>query len=394
MKVIFVTQYTALYGGNLSMLGLIDGLKKQGVIPHVLAPGEGDLAPELKKRNVEYTVIPFELSVQWKSTQPVWHPLYWKNALGNWIRERGRNKKNKSLLESFKNEIAGLNAQLIYSNSITINFGLYLAQAISTPHLWHIREFGDLDWNAHPDFGPTRRKEELSSSTALLFNSIAVEQHHLKEITHPQTRVIYDGVMNEEEFHQYGGLPTPNLETGFHLGILGLIKQSKGQATAIDALALLKGKHSNLHLHVFGSGEIDVLEKKIKAHQLEDQIHLHGYQKDLKACLSQCHGILMCSTNEAFGRVTVEGLASKRPVIGLRNGGTAEILKDGKYGLIYKGSTQQLAEKIHTLVQDYESYRGRSEDAWEYARSSFSNEHSAEQVFELFKQTINETPDS
>src|SRR5438105_8614376 len=60
LRVAFITHYTELYGANLSLLNLIDGLGRYGVRPHVICPDRGDLLPALDRRGVPAAVIPFE----------------------------------------------------------------------------------------------------------------------------------------------------------------------------------------------------------------------------------------------------------------------------------------------------------------------------------------------
>src|SRR5581483_3678149 len=66
--------------------------------------------------------------------------------------------------------------------------------------------------------------------------------------------------------------------------------------------------------------------------------------------------VVVPSSNEAFGRVTVEAMLHGKPVVGSNKGGTAEIIEDNKTGLLYTaGDSQALAEKIAYLLDHPES---------------------------------------
>src|SRR5258707_14944439 len=59
LRVAFITHYAELYGANLSLLNLIEGLGGYGVVPHVICPEQGDLLPELARRGGPAAVLPF-----------------------------------------------------------------------------------------------------------------------------------------------------------------------------------------------------------------------------------------------------------------------------------------------------------------------------------------------
>ena len=60
----------------------------------------------------------------------------------------------------------------------------------------------------------------------------------------------------------------------------------------------------------------------------------------LDVLFRKASGYLMCSKNEAMGRVTVEALFNGCPVIGYDGGGTPEIIKDGINGFLFKTPEQ------------------------------------------------------
>ena len=49
-RVAFISHYSELYGANLSLLNLIEGLGAHGVQAHVICPEEGDLLAVLSAR--------------------------------------------------------------------------------------------------------------------------------------------------------------------------------------------------------------------------------------------------------------------------------------------------------------------------------------------------------
>jgi len=63
--------------------------------------------------------------------------------------------------------------------------------------------------------------------------------------------------------------------------------------------------------------------------------------------------VVVCSRDEAFGRVTVEAMKAGKPVIGARSGGTAELIREGENGLLYTpGEVAELAGAIRRVAHD------------------------------------------
>ena len=95
--------------------------------------------------------------------------------------------------------------------------------------------------------------------------------------------------------------------------------------------------------------------------------------------------VLVCSRNEAFGRVTVEGMLAGRPVVGARCAATAELIEDGVNGFLYAhGNAKDLAEKIHFLYDhpDIANDTGSTAQAW--ADKTFSKERYRADLAALF----------
>ncbi len=51
LRVLFITHYAELYGANLSLLNLIEGLDRYGIQSHVISPEQGDATPGTGRGN-------------------------------------------------------------------------------------------------------------------------------------------------------------------------------------------------------------------------------------------------------------------------------------------------------------------------------------------------------
>ena len=117
---------------------------------------------------------------------------------------------------------------------------------------------------------------------------------------------------------------------------------------------------------------------------LEQNVKFWGHIKNPYIAYQQADAILMCSKNEAMGRVTVEAMSACRPVIGYDNAGTSELIDHEHTGLLYSGDHEQLAECMLRLVKNPEEGRQMGINAWHFARERFTIEAYAQAVYQVF----------
>ena len=103
--------------------------------------------------------------------------------------------------------------------------------------------------------------------------------------------------------------------------------------------------------------------------------------------------VLMCSQNEAFGRVTVEALKSGRPVVGTRSGGTPELITDGIDGFVFEpGSAPALAAALRRLAGDPELLALMAERASTGVEDRFTTEREVDLFVDVFTAVAGASP--
>ncbi|MCB9283047.1 MAG: glycosyltransferase family 4 protein [Lewinellaceae bacterium] len=383
-RFLFFTHYAKLYGANRSLLELIQMLRMRGHETLVVLKKQGPFCEKLDELQIPYRVFNFPL----------------------WTFEDVRKSERKSLrllvrglmqiaqiaLHAFfflfqKNKLRRLVADeridYIQSNSITFGAGLALAKQTGRPHIWHLRETLS-DYNLSPVTGHAALFKKIASSDwiyciseyqkeLLCTAGDALRQHH------GRIQVIPNPIAPQERIRQYGEKGKARklfreAETIFC--IAGLVTPNKGQADAIRALGLLRERYPHLRLKIAG----EVLDKSIPALirslGLEDRVELLGHVESVwDEVYLQSDASLMCSRHEAFGRVTIESMICRRPVIGYRGGATPEILSSEDYGLLYE-SVEELAAQMQRLIENPEQAEAMAERAFaEIVPGYVSEEH-------------------
>jgi len=367
-RIAFLTHYTELYGANLSLLNLIDGLAGYGYNSHVIAPEGGDLIAELERRGIPSAVLPFEW---WVSNQP---------APESSVERYMCNTVN---INAIVRQIDAWKTEIVYSNSSVFDIGALAARALDLPHVWHLREYGDLDYDLHPDFGHRIHRLEFEKANAVNCVSQALRTYLLGDGPASHAKVIYNGVARSAKFDELREAASAlrNRKQPFTFALVGRFRESKGQHIAIRAFADVAERIPDVRLLLVGgaggTGDQSYFELcKELARELDvaDRIEFWGYIPDPERAFLAADVALMCSRHEAMGRVTAEAMACCRPVIGFDSGGTSELISHGRTGLLYRGGAEALAECMLRYAAFPDEARLHGEAAWEIAKERHSTE--------------------
>ena len=149
------------------------------------------------------------------------------------------------------------------------------------------------------------------------------------------------------------------------LAIMGTISSEKGQWDAVAAISIARRAGFNVTLDIFGAAdqqERRAVEEQIVRLGLTDAVTWRGMAAHPMEILRSFDATVVCSRNEAFGRVTVESLLSGTPVLGYRAGGTEEILLHGG-GVLVEPSPESLAIAILRVARSPQLLQRLSQEA-------------------------------
>ena len=379
MNILFIAHYVDLYGANRSLLNLLKGLKQTyGLSCHVAVPRTGALTHELTKLGVEFIIldIPWWFLKEHEIVQD--GPLH-KGRLRTtlrWIR-----REIRAVLR-LRRVIRERKIELVHTNSVIVLTGLILSWVTAKPHVWHLREYATLDYNLKPIIGNAGTSWLVHRSTATISVSKSIASH-FKVIGKRNARVVYNGVLDLKDVATLARTNEKALGS-FAFCIVGVISRAKGHDEAIRALASVVKRYPGTILRIVGEGAVNDMIQLANELGIGNHVRFDGYVDDIFPILQEVDSLLMCSRNEAMGRVTAEAMSAGLPVIGRNSGGTAELIVHGDDGLLYDNGYTELAEQMIKLMSDKELYRRISLNALRKARANFTNESYVEQVRSLY----------
>ena len=230
-----------------------------------------------------------------------------------------------------KTQFTNIRIDIVHSNSSAMTIGTDLAQILHAKHVWHVREFLDIDYHIRPLFGIKSLRNHINNADARIAISRAVKKHWtLKE---ENTFIIPNAVRSKDDI---SFIPS---KSKYFLTCSAALSETKGSSFAIKAFAKSGLANKGYTLKMIGLIETEDYKKQIleliQKEGLEGKVELLGYKNNVKKYFEHATAFLMTSENEALGRVTIEAMFYGCPIIARNSGGTTEFIKDGKTGSLF-----------------------------------------------------------
>lgn len=174
-----------------------------------------------------------------------------------------------------------------------------------------------------------------SKADYLIFISHYIRNFYLKQsstINNKRSKVIYNGT----DKRLYGKDSRYSLKKHTVVAISGLIKLKNIQILLESFNIIVNQKQiKNIYLYVIGEGPYrNNLEFLINKYNLNGNVFLHGYRKNIGYYLHNCDVFVHPSYNEGFGIAVAEAMHARKPIIVARAGALPELIINNKSGLV------------------------------------------------------------
>ena len=159
------------------------------------------------------------------------------------------------------------------------------------------------------------------------------------------------------------GLP----ENALLVGMVACLKPQKSPLTFVEVAARVARDVPDATFVVAGDGELRAaVERRAGELHLGGRLRLLGWRRDVPKVMAALDVLLHTSLWEGLPRVLPEAIAAGVPIVATSVGGTSDILKDGRTGIVRApGDVEGLAAGVKRLLLD----RGFARSLTEQARS-------------------------
>lgn len=149
------------------------------------------------------------------------------------------------------------------------------------------------------------------------------------------------------------------MTTELIIALVGRLAPIKNHGLALRAFARLTASHPEARLVVVGDGEeAPRLRQTALDLQVSDRVVFTGWSQDLEEVYCGSDIVALTSDNEGTPVCIIEALASGCAVVATGVGGVADVLEDGKLGLMVRaGDEVELAQALSRLAEPGERKR-------------------------------------
>lgn len=385
MKILFVISSTTIHGGaSKAFMQMLIGLISMGVKPLVILPNKNGLYQVLQSKDIDCIALNYRMSVypSYQSLKDIL--LFIPRLFGRIIVNNIATIQLISIIKQFKPDI-------VHTNVSVVAIGYYAARLLKIPHVWHIREYGDLDFKLH--YYPTSKIQQnryKSNSSHTICITKDVQKHHQLEDANT-SKVIYDGVLSSSE--QAYLINKKN-----YFLFAGRLEPAKGILLLIDAYAQYCMQHQHtLPLYIAGSGTPEytrLIRHKIQEYKIEDQIKLLGMRNDILVLYKEAKALIVPSLSEGFGFITAEAMFSGCLVIGNDIAGTKEQFDNGleltgkEIALRYTTETQLIQHLIDVTDNPIGQYEPMILIGQEVVKKLYSTEQHVKKIYDFYKNIL------
>ena len=347
LKILAVSHSAKMSGANKSFLDILIGLKKDYDITVLVNAKAGELVDALNIENIKNVCSPYSWSYMHPRKNIVKRFVRFGIDFLGYTREFGSDKLD-FIME-------GQDFDLIYTNTSVVDVGAKLSRRYGVPHVWHIREFGEEDFGLVPIRTKRFRKKLLREAKSVIVISKALEKKY--NGMSDNIKVVYNGfqvnkLSGESLGSKKNGVYTKDDEVV--IIVVGQVTPAKGQKIAVEAVRKLVDSGWKIKLVLAGNVDQNYIKTILDGiNERPKWLEIVGEVSNVDDLRRNADIELVCSRNEAFGRVTIEAMLHRLLVIGANSGGTAELISDGKTGFLFKvGDADDLARKILEALGD------------------------------------------
>lgn len=351
----YLCEFSTLLGGERSLLEFLRHRDLAGVRPVVVAPASGRFAAALSERGIHHAPLP---------------PSGFRD------------------LDAVGARLEKERLDLVHGNSLMMSdVALSLGERLGVPAIVHVRDMMKL---SAAKGSRLRRMDAVVAVSHAVVDWLATFS--------VSSRCIYNAV-DPDAMRSLASEPLLRRDLGIDasvpvVGCVGQWALRKGQDLFVRAAELLIERMPDARFVLLGerySAKQESVEyeneirRAASAGPLRGRLHLLGYRGDVPRLLADLDLLVVPSRQEPLSRALLEGLALGLGCVATNVGGMAEILDNGKQGvLVPSGSPERLADGIFQLWSDKARREELRDSGPAWVRERFSPQKQATDLRELY----------
>ncbi len=372
-NILYISPFTYIGGGEISLLILLKNLDHQMVRPFLICYAEGPLVQKAKKLGIKSAVL---------KRNYLFSSIFIVLKIFSYIK---------------KNSI-----HLVHVNCFDIRAGI-AARLARVPLIGHLRVIIPFTWR-------DRLFVRLSQKVIAVSNAVIDTFCRGR----PSYRDKFEMIPNAVEIPN-SLTPVP-LRKEYDIpedtklvGSVGRIDPWKGYEYFSRAAALIKKQRSDVFFFIIGDvsqrdregrAYLDILKKQAAELDLKDRLFFTGFREDILKVIKTLDILVVPSivikkyggeVTEGFGRVAIEAMAVEVPVVASKIGGLTEIIEDNVFGmLVPPGNPNAIAEAVLSILTDKIKAKAMGKAGRKRVEESFTIQQHADKIKKLYLEILKE----
>jgi glycosyltransferase involved in cell wall biosynthesis len=364
-KILHLNNTSSIGGAEQVILNLADFVNPDTFTSYVGVFREGELVSEMRRRKIKFLWL--------KGNTRVYDYKFLKNVI-----------------QIIKNN----HIDLIHSHTWGTDFYGYWASKILGVQMIttiHNRYYISEKWSRRISYKVLISQIEKIVAVSEDIQGLLREELKLKP---EKITLIYNGI--DTQRYGYGfDLRVLRQELGLSkeeliIGNVGNLREVKDHRTLILAFHKVSSLFPLSKLLIVGEGEMRADLQKLSAQLgLENRILLLGHRLDVPRILCLLDIFVLSSRSEGCSISLLEAMASGKPVIATRVGGTPELVLEGKTAfLVPSAEPDELGERMVYLLNHEELRRAMGEEGKKRVKEKFSRETMLRNYEEIYQRIL------
>lgn len=353
MRILYVMSTNIKGGATIALVNIIKSAKARGHEVFVLTDEKNDyLTNELN----ELDVTCFQCSMSLKIYPRSRNPFRWLYKLLCLLKIWNKSKcYTRTVIKKIRPDI-------VHTNVGPLDVASDACKELGIPHIWHCREYQDLDFGMH--FFPFQKKfRDMLRDANNRCIAITRAIFDYWQLNENKDVVLYDGVFSENQ------IPSLTVNKQKYFLFVGRIEAAKGTLFLLKVFKQFVCLHPEYQLLLAGSYNIDGPYYKRCIRFVEDDVVLKnrvlflGNRDDVYQLMANATALVVPSVFEGFGFISVEAMLNNCLVIGKNTAGIKEqfdnglLYKNEEIGLRFHNSQELLECMNRAVVENFDLTR-------------------------------------
>jgi len=170
--------------------------------------------------------------------------------------------------------------------------------------------------------------------------------------------------------------------------MIGAFEERKDYDTLIKAAVKLCSGNKKIIFLLIGEGSLmNSIKQQVPPEMLNTQIRFLGLRSDIESILQIADVGLLITPCEGISNSIMEYMASAKPVIASREGGTPELVLDGETGfLVDQERPAQIIEKMELLMHNPQLAKAMGQNGLQRIKKHFDISKMTEKYMEVYQK--------